>query len=380
MNKVITINLNGNAYQLEEDGYEALRAYLDAAGRRLSGNPDRDEIIADIEQSIADKFRSLLGANKSVVVTKEVKDVIAEMGPVQDAGEPGPEGAPQAGAATGAAPASPGAQAGAQAPKRLYRIRDGAKIGGVCNGLAAYFDIDVTLVRIIFGALGLLWGAGILFYFVLMFALPVAETPAEKAAASGIPSTAEDFVRRAREGYYEGMRTFSDRKAYREWKRNFKQEMRQRSRAFKWEMQGAFGPWWGPVPPNPPAAYHFLKLVCFAVTVLFIVMLVSLVTHGFVYGLLMPAGVPTWIGVVFLILIYKIVKFPIRAMTHGYWGWGCGLGFLPCLLNVFLWIASVYFLIWILNHHYHGMHEVLDGFRQVAHQAVDSVRDWWDGR
>ena len=88
MNKVITINLNGVAYQLEEDGYEALRAYLDSAARRLEVNPDKDEIIADIEQAIADKFRAVLGVNKTVVVTKEVEGVIGEMGPVEDASAP----------------------------------------------------------------------------------------------------------------------------------------------------------------------------------------------------------------------------------------------------------------------------------------------------
>src|SRR5271157_5700431 len=96
MNKVIIINLNGNAYQLEEDAYDALRAYLDTARARLEGNPDRDEIIADIEQAIAEKFRGSLGANKSVVLLSEVKAVIAEMGPVEDAGG---AGAPAAGAA-----------------------------------------------------------------------------------------------------------------------------------------------------------------------------------------------------------------------------------------------------------------------------------------
>src|ERR1017187_2205734 len=85
MNKVITINLNGVAYQLEENGFEALRAYLDSASRRLGANPDKDEIMADIEQAIAEKFRAFLGANKTVVVTKEVEGVIGEMGPVEDA-------------------------------------------------------------------------------------------------------------------------------------------------------------------------------------------------------------------------------------------------------------------------------------------------------
>ena len=41
MQKVITINLNGNAYQLDEDGYEALRAYLAEARRSSAGIPTR---------------------------------------------------------------------------------------------------------------------------------------------------------------------------------------------------------------------------------------------------------------------------------------------------------------------------------------------------
>ncbi len=98
MNKVITINLNGNAYPLEENGYEALRTYLDTAARRLAGNPDQTEIIADIEQAIADKFRAVLNANKTVVVTAEVEQVIAEMGPVEDASAPAPEPPPPAAA------------------------------------------------------------------------------------------------------------------------------------------------------------------------------------------------------------------------------------------------------------------------------------------
>ena len=93
MNKVITINLNGLAFQLEEAGYEALRAYLDGAARNLGDNPDKDEIIADIEQAIADKCRVVLGAYKNVVVTQEITQIIQEMGPVQDAAAEGEEDA-----------------------------------------------------------------------------------------------------------------------------------------------------------------------------------------------------------------------------------------------------------------------------------------------
>ncbi len=122
MNKVISINLNGNAYQLEEGGFEALRAYLDTASRRLEGNPDKAEIMADIEQAIADKFRSLLGVNKTVVVTKEVEAIIAEMGTVEDSS--GSPETPQAGAAAqpaGSAQATDSAAGAGAAPGAFSR-------------------------------------------------------------------------------------------------------------------------------------------------------------------------------------------------------------------------------------------------------------------
>jgi phage shock protein PspC (stress-responsive transcriptional regulator) len=376
MNKVIAINLNGNAYQLEEDGYEALRAYLESASRQLEVNPDRAEIIADIEQSIADKFRGFLGVNKTVVVAKEVRDVISEMGPVQD---PSDSGASPAGAAPSSSGSAPSAEpAAAAAPKRLYRIRDGARVGGVCNGLAAYFDIDVTLLRILFAFAVVFWGTGLALYVIMWLVVPVAETPAEKAAASGVPSTAEDFIRRAREGYYGGMKAFSDRRAFREWKRTFKREMRQHGRALRWEMR--FGGPPGAPPPHPDSwlAHGVFRFLTVIACLLFAAAVISLLLHGAVFGLLIPAGVPTWIGILFLFLVFKAVTCPLKAMRRSYYpycGGGCGGGF----FGVLLWIASIWLLVWILSHHYHGVDETLDGLRQVAHRAVDAVRSWWDG-
>ena len=82
MRTVITISLNGNAYQLDAVGYDALRAYLQVAEQRLAGNPDQAEILADLEQAIADKCNRYLGPHKNVVSADEVAEVIREMGPV----------------------------------------------------------------------------------------------------------------------------------------------------------------------------------------------------------------------------------------------------------------------------------------------------------
>src|SRR3984885_13912943 len=142
MNKVITINLGGNAYQIEEGGYDALRAYLETATARLAGNPDRDEILSDIERAIADKFRAVLVRQKTVVEAKEVAAVLADMGPIEADSE---------------APREAGTGAGSSPPRRLYRIHEGAMLAGVCNGIAAYLNVDPTFVRIGFVFLTIFW-------------------------------------------------------------------------------------------------------------------------------------------------------------------------------------------------------------------------------
>jgi phage shock protein PspC (stress-responsive transcriptional regulator) len=231
MNKVITINLGGNAYQLEEGGYDALRAYLETATARLQDNPDRDEILSDIERAIAEKFRALLSNNKTVVEAKEVAAVLAQMGQIEvEQGETAGTGASSTGSQSGASgqkTAEEGRAAGSSGtPRRLYRIQEGAVIAGVCNGIAAYMNIDPTLVRIAFVLLTIFWGMGLIVYVVMAIVVPEARSPAEKAAASGFPSTAQEFIRRAKEGYYEAMRGFPDRKARREWHHRFKREIR----------------------------------------------------------------------------------------------------------------------------------------------------------
>lgn len=55
----------------------------------------------------------------------------------------------------------------------LHRSASDRKIFGVCGGLAESFNIDVTLIRIIFALLILGWGTGLLLYIIMAFILPV---------------------------------------------------------------------------------------------------------------------------------------------------------------------------------------------------------------
>lgn len=58
--------------------------------------------------------------------------------------------------------------------KILYRSEKNAMLGGVCAGLADYFSIDVSIVRIIFVLLTLfVSGSGLIVYIILWIVLPV---------------------------------------------------------------------------------------------------------------------------------------------------------------------------------------------------------------
>ena len=56
--------------------------------------------------------------------------------------------------------------------KRLYKVEFGRKIFGVCGGLAEYLNVDVVIVRIVWGVLALMYGFGLILYLVCAFVLP----------------------------------------------------------------------------------------------------------------------------------------------------------------------------------------------------------------
>lgn len=224
MNKVITIDLGGTACQLEETGYDALRAYLKAAGERLRQNPDREEILSDIEASIGEKFRGRLNAHKNAVTAADVAAVLAEMGSIEDDTAEGERTGDADREAKANRDESRAAGAHGRGPlKRLYRIYDGAIISGVCNGLGAYFGLDPTILRVLFVLMSLGWGAGVIAYLILVIVVPVANSPEERAASAGEPFTAQEFIKRAQAGYYEARRDFRDRRSRGEWKRRFRE-------------------------------------------------------------------------------------------------------------------------------------------------------------
>ena len=56
--------------------------------------------------------------------------------------------------------------------KRIYKIRSQKKLCGVCAGVAEYFDLDPTLVRVLWAAISLGYGVGVIAYIICAVVFP----------------------------------------------------------------------------------------------------------------------------------------------------------------------------------------------------------------
>ena len=358
MQKVISINLNGNAYQLDESGYETLREYLARAERQLKDNPDRAEVMADLEQAIADKCRKYLGPHKSVVSAAEVDAIVKEMGPVDG-------GADRNGTA-GAAGQRESAAEGEPPPKRLFRIPEGAMIAGVCTGLAAYFHIDVVIVRVAFVATALLTrGVGIMAYVIMMFVMPEASTPEERAAATGAPFNAKEVIDRAKKqaaAVAEGSRRIA-----RQW----------RQQPYSWPpgVPVAYGP--------PPWAAVLLPVFALLQLALFLVMaamMISLVNTGKILEWRLPPDVPLWAGALILFVAYQIAVSPLRAVQH--WTWAPP-GVQPAWFafwQAVTWLLGLALVVWIGSNHIPELKEFLIRMPALIRDFAHAIRDLFSER
>jgi len=82
--------------------------------------------------------------------------------------------------------------------RKLYRSSTDRIISGVCGGLAEHFEIDPTLVRVIFIVLALMSGVGVIIYLALALLVP-SEGKEEKTPKETIKEGAEEIGQKAKE-------------------------------------------------------------------------------------------------------------------------------------------------------------------------------------
>jgi phage shock protein PspC (stress-responsive transcriptional regulator) len=172
MKITVSINLGGYSFNIDEDAYAELKRYLRNLELHFAGEESSSEILSDIETRMAELFRTKLTSYKQVIDIKDVQQVITVLGTPEDISD-------NEGPTTRDKFSSPGYH-------RMYRDPDHRVIGGVCAGIAAFWNIELWVVRLIFLVLAMM-GIGILIYLILYIVLPEAKTTAEKIAMKGNP-------------------------------------------------------------------------------------------------------------------------------------------------------------------------------------------------
>ena len=200
MDQIKKCSLAGISFTLEADAYAALEGYIQSLQEAYKNTPDGEEIVADIEARIAELILSAVPAD--AIVTKPlILNIIKQLGSAEeiDSEQPDHEPEPRQAETTD--------QSGnPRIPRRLYRDVQHHKLGGVCAGIANYFDIDPTLVRLaaiapiliwlfgemnlfllhyIEGFMGQLAGLVVLGYIVMWFTIPPASTARQKLEMKG---------------------------------------------------------------------------------------------------------------------------------------------------------------------------------------------------
>ncbi|MDY3978544.1 MAG: PspC domain-containing protein [Tidjanibacter sp.] len=195
MKEVVKVSLSGIAFTFDQDAYQVMDTYIKRLNAGYAKNPDRAEIVGDIESRIVELI--LEHQESTVVVGKELVDsIVGQLGYPDDLDE-----------SDGASPSTE------RLARRLYRNMDGAKLGGVCNGLGTYFNTDPVWVRVGFFAplllcilfevipflnglselFASLWGIFFLLYFILWICIPQARTPRQKLEMRGEKVTASSI-------------------------------------------------------------------------------------------------------------------------------------------------------------------------------------------
>lgn len=190
------ISLAGYAFTIESDAYEVLAEYLNAIKKGFEGNPSAEEIVADIEERIAELLSEKY-KNGMTVSLRMVNDTMIRIG---DPSELAQDNVREV--KSEPKDASPKQKENLR-NRRLYRSIEERVFGGVCAGLGRYFNIDKVLFRIIFLALFLIgffaidegpfFGFSIIAYICLWIAMPAARTGDQKREMTGRPTDLDGY-------------------------------------------------------------------------------------------------------------------------------------------------------------------------------------------
>lgn len=200
MKKTLTVNLGGTVFHIDEDAYRLLDNYLKNLKAHFRKEQGVEEIVDDMETRIAELFAEKKSTNSQVITLADVEEVIARMGKPEDFDEPINAETADNGSSERRKDGRESGQTNAR--RRFYRDPDNKMLGGVAGGVAAYFDWDVTLVRLVLVLLVFLpYCPVVLPYLIAWFLIPEAHTATEKLNMRGEPVTVESIGKTVTDGF-----------------------------------------------------------------------------------------------------------------------------------------------------------------------------------
>jgi phage shock protein PspC (stress-responsive transcriptional regulator) len=309
MKKVISINIAGVSFFIDEDAYVKLNVYLEKLNKRFGENDEGQEIIADVETRFSELFAERINPKTGVITIEMVEEVIQIMGRPEDFSDTEDDNSTETGLDN---------EVYTSKRRRLYRDTESRIIGGVCAGIAAYFNIDPVFVRIIFVILPFIsLGIIIPIYIILWIVVPAAVTTTQKMEMKGENITVSNIEKNIREEYDDVRKRFANfrktNKTYRKSEDYVKRNRRIVIIAAIIILSIIFG--------NLSEQVNFWHLFPFPLfTFLFTISIILLTL-----GLIFPSSLK---GFLLTILILAIVSFFITIalafgnnLFHLYWHW-----------------------------------------------------------
>ena len=175
MKQVININFQGRVVPIEVSAFDLLKNYTESLSRHFANEEGKDEIINDIESRIGELFQERLTKGATCITDDDVNAIIKNMGRPEEFETMDDTQAQPAASGSGHEQSSGTGAGTSTGSRRLFRDENDKVLGGVCSGLANYFNIDVVVTRIIFVVL-LFSGIGFLTYIIMWIAVPSSAT------------------------------------------------------------------------------------------------------------------------------------------------------------------------------------------------------------
>lgn len=195
MKEIEKISISGIAFTLELDAIESLNNYLDSLRNYYKNVAGNEEIVADVEERIAELLIER-GGKERVVDSTDIQYIITTLGTPEELEDADVYNSTGEKGNAGTEPGQNKQSVDGNVKKRLYRDVRNRVLGGVCSGLANYYGISIVWIRVIL-VLAVMFGSCsflghsissilLLGYIILWIVVPPARTVAQRCSMGGI--------------------------------------------------------------------------------------------------------------------------------------------------------------------------------------------------